>query len=345
MFIRSLRVENVRSHHDFSRQLSAQTTVVTGDNGSGKTTLLEAIMIALEGRSFKGTDSELLRQGAEWWRIDLVCDGQERTVKYQPRKSAKQKEFVINDKATARLPQAERYPVVLFEPEDLRLLHGSPARRRDYIDRLAAKLYPGYSRIISRYEKNLAQRNKLLKNNASSHDLFAWNVGLAKYGAHIIQTRTNLVRRLQQKIQTVYETIADTNDKAMITYSHEAATHSEQALLSELEHQTQRDMILGFTSVGPHRHDIVFYLNDTPATQVASRGEVRTMVLAVKFIEVDLIEEIVEKKPIILLDDVFSELDKNRQAHLVTNFKNHQIIMTSVNAPSSLSRAGTIRLR
>ena len=344
MVIRSLSVENLRSHRKFSRVLSRTVTVITGPNGSGKTTLIEAILMALGGHSFKGTDSELLQRDAEWWRIDLKLDDQLRTVKYQPA-IPKKKQFVIDDKTNLRLPASSRYPTVLFEPEDLRLLHGSPSRRRQFIDRFAAQLVPDYGRVLRRYERALLQRNKLLKRQASAEELFAWNISLAKYGAQIIDIRVRLIERLNAGLQPTYDTIAQTKDAVSLHYSHTVIDHTEQKLLTELESRMERDQLLGFTSIGPHRHDVLFRFNDAPAIGSASRGEVRTIILALKFLEVDIVQEVTGLQPVVLLDDVLSELDDKRQSHLATKFQDHQIIMTSTNPPAILGDAKVIRLQ
>ena len=345
MIIRSLSLKNIRTHQRFSEQFSSNVTVITGPNGSGKTSLIEAITIALNGRSFKATDNEVLRRNAEWWRIELLLDDQERVVKFQPDLTSKRKQFIIDDKITARLPVTSSYPTVIFEPDDLRLLHGSPARRRQFIDRFAAQLNPGYSRILHRYERALLQRNKLLKNAASNDSLFAWNVSLAKYGAQIIDTRVQLIERLNNNLNTLYTTIAQTKDAVSVHYSHTLIDHTEQKLLTELEARVDRDRLLGFTGIGPHRHDVLFQFNDSPAISSASRGEVRTIILALKFLEVDIIEQLVNQPPIVLLDDVLSELDEQRQTHLATRFKNHQIIMTSATVPAMLDTALIIKLQ
>lgn len=343
MIIRSLAVENFRSHRSFSKQFSKAVTVITGPNGSGKTSLIEAVMVALGGHSFKASDNELLRRSAEWWRVDVQLDDEFRTVKYQPG-AAKAKQFIVDDKASIRLPQAQRYPIVLFEPEDLRLLHGSPSRRRQFIDRFAGQLIPEYGRVLRRYERALLQRNKLLKTNGSDEALFAWNVALAQYGAQIIDIRIRLIERLNAGLNPTYKTIAQTKDVVTIHYSHTTIDNTEQKLLNELEERTDRDRLLGFTSVGPHRHDVLFSFNEAPAIGSASRGEVRTIILALKFLEVDIIQEVTDKPPVVLLDDVLSELDDKRQTHLATKFQNHQIIMTSTNPPAVLGKAKVIRL-
>jgi DNA replication and repair protein RecF len=343
MIIKSLAVENIRSHKSFSKQLSKTVTVITGPNGSGKTSLIEAVMVALGGSSFKAGDKDLLRRDAEWWRIDVQMDDETRTVKYQPG-ALKPKQFVVDDKVSIRLPLAQRYPVVLFEPDDLRLLHGSPSRRRKFIDGFAGQLIPEYNRVLRRYERALLQRNKLLKQGGSNESLFAWNVALAQYGAQIIDIRIRLIERLNAGLNPTYHTIAQTKDAVSVHYSHTLVDHTEQKLLNELEANLARDRVLGFTSVGPHRHDVLFNFNNSPALGSASRGEVRTIILALKFLEVDIVQEVTNKPPVVLLDDVLSELDDTRQTHLATKFQNHQIIMTSTNPPAKIGKAKVIKL-
>lgn len=345
MIIRSLSVENVRTHTSFRHALSPNVTLIMGRNGSGKTTLLEAVAVALSGKSFKGTDKELLRQGGEWWRVDITLDDQSRTVKYNPGVPTKRKQFIVDEKTTARLPPQSHYPVVLFEPEDLRLINGSPSRRRQFIDRFIAQLDPSYSRIVHRYERALLQRNRLLKTGSTPTDIFAWNISISEYGAQIIDARVRLIEQLNLGLQATYDTIAQSKDSVSIHYSHTLIDNTQQKLLRELEQQYERDRMLGSTSVGPHRHDLLFYFNNSPAMAVASRGEVRTIMLALKFLEVDIIGQLTSQPPVVLLDDVFSELDEKRQTHLATKFKDHQIIMTSASASASLDKAMVIRLR
>lgn len=346
MIIRSLVVQNIRSHEKFEGSFAEDTTIIIGKNGCGKTSLLEAISIGSIGKSFKGSDSELLRTGAEWYRIDIETDEQIRTVKYQPTRPSGAKQFVIDNKTSARMPKAARRPFVLFEPDDMRLIHGSPARRRRYIDGFAAQIYPDYRRIVLRYEKILAQRNKLLKDKYCDNDkLFAWNVGLAKYGAEIIHTRSKLLERINKELEPTYGKIAKTKDEVTINYTYPAKGNIEQRLLIELERNVEKDKILGSTSTGPHRHDVAFDFNGKLAASTMSRGETRTIVLALKFIEVELVEEVIGEKPIVLLDDVFSELDEIRQTQLASNFRDNQIIMTSVAVPKTLSSAKVIRLK
>jgi DNA replication and repair protein RecF len=329
--ITKLSIQNIRSHLDFTTDFSPQVTVITGRNGSGKTSLIEAIYIALQGSSFKGTDSDLLHTNSAWWRIDILLnDDTKRSITYNPEKPQSKKQFTIDNKITYRLPQKNKYPVVLFEPEDLRLLHGSPVRRRQFIDCFISQLNPQYSSILHKYERALKQRNNLLKKqNTQTDELFVWDIALSEYGAYIIEQRIMFIEQINSKLNDAYNTIAGIKDIVSVHYSHTFIGDIKQKILNELNNSIGRDTMLGSTSVGPHRHDVVFKFNNSPALSSASRGEVRTIVLALKFLEVEIIEEITNMPPLILLDDVFSELDATRQKALSDTIRSHQIIITS----------------
>ncbi|MDB5179825.1 MAG: recF [Candidatus Saccharibacteria bacterium] len=329
-------VQNVRSHELYEVDLVPGVTVITGPNGSGKTTLLESIYIALQGTSFKGSDSDVLRAKGLWWKIDLLLDGQDkRTVKFDPTKVTSRKQFVVDGKTSARLAPKNKYPVVLFEPEDLRLLNGSPARRRQFIDRFISQLNPLYGASLRKYERALRQRNNLLKRfNTSPDELFAWDITLAEHGAYLIEQRIAFIEKINSQLDSAYHDIATSNDEVSVHYSHTFVGDIKQKILAELHAHVERDKMLGNTSVGPHRHDVIFELNHSPALSSASRGEVRTIVLALKFLEVDIIEQLSGLKPLILLDDVFSELDLARQKALSDRTREHQIVMTSTHVLS-----------
>jgi DNA replication and repair protein RecF len=329
--VNKLSVQHIRSHDRFVAEFSPQVTVITGKNGSGKTSLIEAIYLALQGGSFKGTDSDMLRSNKSWWRIDVLFeDENKRTISYDSTKESGRKKFMIDDHTSYRLPAKYKYPVVLFEPDDLRLLHGSPTRRRQFIDRFISQLDPAYGPALRKYERALKQRNNLLKKPHTDPDeLFVWNIALSEYGSYIIEKRIVFIEQINATINDAYKDISDAGDVITVHYSHTFIGDIKQKLLSELERASARDSIVGSTSVGPHRHDVIFLFNNSPALSVASRGEVRTIVLALKFLEVDIIEQIMNLKPIILLDDVFSELDAHRQKALSDHVRAHQIIITT----------------
>ena len=332
--ITALTVQNIRTHERFSLQLSPSVTLITGKNGSGKTSLIEAVYIALQGTSFKGSDADVLRREQPWWRIEIEFEDQtKRVVKFDPSRPSGKKQFVVDGKTSYRLLAKHKYPVVLFEPDDLRLLNGSPLRRRHFIDHFIGQLDPFYSTVLRKYDRALKQRNNLLKKHDTTQDeLFVWDVALSEYGAHIIEQRVQFIEQINTHLNDAYNAIANSTDYVSIHYSHTLIGSTKQKMLNELHANSEKDRYIGYTSVGPHRHDVIFRYNNSPALTVASRGEVRSVVLALKFLEVEIIEKLTGKKPIVLLDDVFSELDESRQAALMSNSLDTQLIIATTNS-------------
>ena len=331
MIIEDCRLTNFRSHEFFELKCWKETTMISGENGSGKTSILEAIYEALRGKSFRATDKEILRRGAEFYRVELLyADGEKVVVVYE--KDGK-KSFLVGDKKTVRLPKKYKYPVVLFEPDDLNLVSCSPHRRREYFDRSFGQLEERYSVALSKYEKALKQRNELLKSDyVSGEAVFSWNVMLARLGVEIWKFREEQLGRINERLTEVYRSIAENEDEVEVRLKRDEEVESESGYLRELERSFEKDKVLGHTSFGAHRDNYEFRFNGVSAEGSASRGEVRSMVVALKFIEAEMILETVGKAPVVLLDDVFSELDETRQKALVYNFKKNQVIITSVGA-------------
>lgn len=328
-----------------SYTFKSRVTVITGANGSGKTTLLEAIHIALCGTSFRGSDLEFLCTKETWWRVDLMRGNEKRSIKFDSLKQTGRKRIEINEATHYRMPIQKKSPVVLFEPEDLRLLNGSPSRRREFIDDFISQVYPHYSAICRKYERALKQRNSLLKEPlVSRDDVFVWDVAIAEYGAEIISHRIAISERINQELERTYRSIANVDDNVSLHYSHTVIDSINQKLLNDLHNSFARDRMLGNTSVGPHRHDLKFMFNDAPALAVASRGEVRSIILALKFIEVDVTTESTGQEPVILLDDVFAELDEVRQRRLAEKCRDNQMFITSTSAYTGIDTDSVIVL-
>lgn len=332
MILKTLRVQNFRTHSDFILEISEKSTLISGANGSGKTSLLEAIYFALQGTSFRSSDKEILRNdGSSWFRIDLKDSKDSlRTIIFNDAVQKSKKQFLIDGNKKARLTANLRIPVVLFEPDDLQLLSGSPTRRRNFLDYFLSQIFPSFQLALARYNKALKQRNNLLKrDNVSKDELFPWNLMLAEYGAEIISKRQDFLDLLNSKIEEVYFEISGVKDEIEIDYLGEKVSKNE--ILAILSENIERDKILGYTNFGPHKHDIQFIFNKKPAQNVASRGENRSLVLALKFIETDILADLTSRRPIVLLDDVFSELDDDRQKLLTKHFSKYQTIITSTN--------------
>ena len=335
MIIQSVQLVNFRSHDEFLLKCNKKTSLLIGENGSGKTSVLEAIYEALRGKSFKASDGEILKRGADFYRVELnFCDGKKTVVLFD----GKKKQFLVEDKRVARLPKRNRYPVVLFLPDDLHLVATSPIKRRAYFDRVLAEFDESYNSSLLKYEKSLKQRNELLKRyvkegeagRISKSDFFSWNILLAKYGLEIRNRRKQYLEKLNNIYSDVYHSIVDNDDSVYLKLELFGGEISEADYFNRLEAELARDLVLGYTGFGIHRDDFVFLFNEREADGTASRGELRSIILAMKFIEADLIFQETGKRPVVLLDDVFSELDNMRQKSLVKNFKDNQVIMTSV---------------
>lgn len=328
MIIKSITLTNFRNHESYHLDCDSETSLILGANGYGKTSILEAIYILTRGKSFRATDPEILKHNTEFYRIELEYhSGEKSAATYD----GKTKTFLTLDKKSKRLPKKHKYPVVLFLPSDLNLISHSPGRRRDYFDRIFGEFDENYSTNLSKYEKALKQRNELLKNDFLKPEaLFSWNLMLAKYGTNLYTLRHKFITEINTQLTTTYRSIAENQDQIEILYKSDLTAPSEQTYLKQLEVSFVKDSYLGHTTFGVHRDDYIFKFNHKPADGSASRGESRSIILALKFIEANLIYQKTHQKPLILLDDVFSELDETRRHCLIKNFKDNQVIITSV---------------
>ena len=327
MIIKSIKLFNFRNHSEYTLLCDNETSLIIGENGSGKTSVLEAIYILTRGKSFRATDQEIIKHGEDFYRIEIeYTNGKKNIVTY----NGNNKTF-ITDKKHRRLPKKNKYPVILFQPSDLNLISHSPSRRRDYFDHIFSQFDEKYSEDLLKYEKALKQRNELLKSdNFTKDSIFSWNILLAKYGIDLYSFRSKFIQEINSRINDIYHSIAENNDNIKIIYKTEVTNNDDNSYLKTLENNLIKDIHLGHTSFGIHRDDYIFEFNNKIADGSASRGESRSIILALKFIEAELIYQKTNLKPIILLDDVFSELDESRRKCLVKNFKNNQVIITSV---------------
>lgn len=333
--ITDLRLQNFRSYTDESFELSSGVNIVVGPNASGKTNLLEALLVLARGSSYRAKDAELIQFSAPWARLDGHTDaGGQRTIKLvvepQPSKS-----YELDGKAYKRLTLAHSLPVVLFEPNHLQLFTSGPERRRDYLDDLLEQTVPGYGATRRQYKRTLAQRNALLKRGPAvrQEQLFPWDVRLSQLAGQIVRARLELVETINTDIGRVYKDLSQAKTKVELRYENRwPADKYETALLKQLETGYANDVLRGFTSYGPHREDLSLLFENRPAAEVASRGEIRTAVLALKTLELQIVEVAREQRPLLLLDDVFSELDGRRRHALTDHLAPYQTFITTTDA-------------
>lgn len=333
--ISNLRLQNFRSYTDATFEFSPGVNIVVGPNASGKTNLLEAILVLARGASYRAKDSELVAFGAPWARLDSLVDDSDVRVVKLVNEPIPGKTYELGGKSYKRLTLAHNLPTVLFEPNNLQLLHGNPDQRRNYLDDLLEQQVTNYAVARRNYRRILAQRNALLKRakKPSNEELFPWNLRLSEFGAHIARQRAELAASINERLGDKYRELAAHKTATELRYNPQfTLEHYETHMLKKLESNLAVDALRGFTTAGPHREDFQVTFDGHEAAETASRGETRTLVLALKIIELELLEQTRGQQPILLLDDVFSELDGARRHALTDHLKSYQTFITTTDA-------------
>lgn len=337
--ITQIKLYHFRSYSLYETTLAPGGTVIIGPNGTGKTNLLEAIYVALRGSSFRGSLADCMQHDQTQTIIHLETDNASRRLQLlRTADGTINKEFTINDSRSKLLPRKHRLPVVLFEPSELRLISSSPSRRRDFLDGILSRLDMQYEATLRAFHRTLLQRNELLKHphettqNWRDH-LFAWDIKFVQLATHIAQARAEFLAKHEMTLSNVYAALAGRKTAFAAAYQANASLDRyEQALLDRLQRARDYEIATGHTSAGPHREDFTIFLHSQPAIKVASRGEMRTIMLAFKLLELELQTKASQSRPLILLDDVFSELDATREKLLQETIQHHQFVVTTTDA-------------
>lgn len=333
--ITDIRLQYFRSYEDASFEFEDGVNIIIGPNASGKTNLLEAILMICRGKSFRAKDQELIAHTNEWARIDADTPDATRTIKIQEEFGKLKKTLTLGDKSYVRIGTAQTIPAVLFEPNHLQFLVGAPDLRREFLDTIIEQIDASYSKTWTNYKRTLLQRNNLLKKHEfiAKDQLFVWDLRLSEFGAVIVQKRLELIESINKLASQTYSAIAGKKNEVKIVYQPDIPAQNYGSYLHQkLEERHQLDTLRGFTSAGPHREDIVVFLNGHLQQQTASRGEIRTLLLTLKIIELQLLEQARQEKPLLLLDDVFSELDGARRKALTKYLTNYQTFITTTDA-------------
>lgn len=336
MIFTDIRLQNYRSYDDSSFELSPGVNIVVGPNAVGKTNLLEALMLISVGKSFRAKDKYLIKNSQNWLRLDAhTANNQTRVVKVRELNIDKvEKVFEFESKSYKKINSNYFHPVVLFQPDDLQLIYEQPSIRRSYLDSLVEQYTPNYEKMLNNYSRVITQRNTLLKSsNFSMQQLFAWDVRLADIGSYIIARRLELLNKINQYLSQTYTSICGKKTDLEIAYQSKTNLENySDNLMKDLAVNIELDRLRGYTSRGPHRDDVIIFRNNLPFQLSASRGENRTLVLALKIIELRILEEETGKRPLLLLDDVFSELDGSRRKSLTKYLKDYQTLITTTDA-------------
>lgn len=321
--LKHLSLTNYRNHQKFDLELD-DINVLVGKNGVGKTNVLEAIGVVGYGRSFKGENrSDLVSFNADYARI--VADELEIFIQSKPRLLFQAKERGVKRKLSDFIGSLL---VVVFSPESLGIVSGEPKERRRFLDILISQKNHKYFQALVDYKKVLTQRNNLLKRiadgQAGESELDFWDGELVRLATDITRERLIVVNDFSEQLSPFYRLISGDDKSELVVLYHPKA---DENYAEKLTTRRPIDIAAGMTLSGPHRDDLIFKLNSLEAQKFASRGELRSVVLAIKMAELKYLED--GKKPILLLDDIFSEFDADRRSHLYELIKNYQTLITT----------------
>ena len=334
MFIKSVALQNFRNHARTTLGFCEGTNILVGDNAQGKTNLLEAIYMTCIGRGFKSPrDREVIRFGQQFARVKSVATRKfgDTTVEIT---IGPAKQILINGIPISKMGELMgTITCVFFNPDELKLVKESPADRRRFMDIDISQIDKAYFYNLLRYNKILKQRNALLKtlkvsqsgeiSEDMSRALDIWDGQLAATGEQIINRRIFFCEELKKEVTTIHKILAP-NETLAVQYETSAPS-----FLPALKTSREKDLRLRTTTVGPHRDDILLLINDRDVRAYASQGQQRTVALSLKMAELKIFEQHTGERPIILLDDVLSELDEARQSKLLGLIKGWQSIITA----------------
>lgn len=341
MIVQDFSCENFRNLHHEKIIFSDGINVLCGDNAQGKTNLIEGLWLFTGGKSFRGAkDGELVAFEQSFAKLTAAFHAQQREQLMQITIHNNRRSIILNDVQKRSASQIVGcFCAVVFAPNHLMLVKSGPEERRRFIDAAICQIQPQYAKVLAQYQHILSQRNALLKDIPNHKELEdtieIWNERLSASGTQIIRYRKAYIQKLAARAHLFYDGISNTKEQMTTEYQTaccdvEARTAADiQAIfLQKLNTVQKNDIFAGFTTIGPHRDDINIKINGHDAKNFASQGQQRSAVLALKLAEADLLGEIRNEQPIILLDDVLSELDTTRQDYLLNRLENRQVFIT-----------------
>lgn len=332
MRVQSIRLHNFRNYKDLELSFDSSRNILLGENAQGKTNLIEAIYLCAFARSFRTQNSQdLIRIGETSANITVEAESQEDIKKISITIDKNGKKMIKKDnkiiRRTAEL--LNNLVVVVFSPEDLRIIKDNPEKRRNFINKEISQIRPKYYECLKNYNDALKQKNSILKDRRNEIDyglLDVFDMQLEKYGVEIIKYRKKFISMLSDRANEIQKSISGGKENLRIDYKYSL---DENNYYERLLESRESDIIKGHSSLGPHRDDLDFYINDKDARKYGSQGQQRTIALALKLAEIQIARESIGENPILLLDDVLSELDYERQGFLFSEIEDVQLFITS----------------
>ncbi|MDB9529027.1 DNA replication/repair protein RecF [Oscillatoria sp. CS-180] len=347
MFLKTLELRHFRNYSEQRIDFTAPKTILLGENAQGKSNLLESVELLATLKSHRTSrDRDLIQDGHSNARITAEVN---RDIGYADlalvlRDKSRRTAIRNGEKLRRQMDFLGALNAVQFSSLDLDLVRGGPGERRSWLDTLLMQLEPVYAYILGQYQQALKQRNALLKQEEVLPDqaqLALWDAQLAALGTRVIRRRSRGLARLVPLAQYWHEAISGKTEYLQLRYAanvscdEDDATVIQSAFLERIQRRAIAEQYQHTTLVGPHRDDIEFTINDTPARQYGSQGQQRTLVLALKLAELELIESVIGDPPLLLLDDVLAELDLNRQNQLLETIQDRfQTLITTTHLGS-----------
>lgn len=338
MYIKNLEIKNFRNYDYLNIDFDEKVNLILGNNAQGKTNLLEAIYITSIGKSFRTSkDSDLVNFDDDICNVKINAQKEdydtqvEVNIKKDSKKSIKKDGKIV--KRTSQL--LENILIVIFSPEDLKIVKDEPEKRRKFIDRELCQIKPAYYEALSNYKKALLQRNTYLKEEKIDYNILdLWDLQLANYGSKIIIMRNSFIKKISDISSKIHSSITSGKESLFLEYNPnisyiEEEKEIEMYFYDELKKSYNNDIRQRTTTKGPHKDDIIFYVNGINMRSFGSQGQQRTCALSLKLAELNIIKEETGEEAILLLDDVMSELDLNRQEYLIKTLKNNQVFVTT----------------
>ena len=332
MKIKQLKLKNYRNYNLLELEFDTSTNIFYGDNAQGKTNILESIYMCGTTKSHRGTkDKDLIKFGEEESHIEAIVEKNEVPFKIDIHlKKNSPKGIAINKIPIRRASELFGIiNIVFFSPEDLNIIKNGPSERRKFIDLELAQLDKVYLSDLSNYNRIVNQRNKLLKDSYNKQELLdtleVWDMQLSHYGKKIIDRRNLFISQLNDIVGKVHERLTGGKETLYISYE---PSNGDINLEQAIKKNRERDIRMKSTSVGPHRDDICFMVGELDIRKFGSQGQQRTAALSLKLSEIELVKNIIKDTPILLLDDVLSELDKHRQNYLLDSISDVQTLIT-----------------
>jgi len=323
----NLELYNFRNYEYEEISFQGGVNIIHGENGMGKTNILEAIYYFSYGRSFRSGGKEVIKDGEKESRISLSFENRERNLKSDIKfLSGKRKEIYINEielKKTSQL--LGNFICVLFTPDEMGIIKGMPEARRKFCDSSIMPLRPRFIKELIKYRNILAQKTALLKSR-QYETLDIWNEKLAEAGMKIMNLRSSYIERINKKAAEIQKEISGGREELSLIYS--PSVKLGENYLEKLAEYKEKEKENLFCMVGVHRDDIDILINGKLAKNYASQGQIRTAILSLKLAETEIIKEETGEYPVMLLDDILSELDKSRREFLISHIKGKQIIIT-----------------